>query len=1100
MSSSNLTVSTALSGADVVSPLKSPLRRTKRSKTDLDQSPSTSARSSTGSFEVQNGSPSLANAKHKVGGLFKRKKKPDNDLGGLSGGSTTSLDKMTYSRSREDDSNGDLIQFDGESDYSDGGRTNPRVNINQQPTNGALPLSPARNTMSPNFSDPALGRTSTLPSVVEPHGGMDHLSNMPQDQNQNSIDLNRRPSTSYSPSQRIDRKTRPSRGGSLGQDSLQPARINTNPDISSNYLSAGGPQTTVTPPTPIDEQTGSAANRRSRGLSLSNANTPSKLSQTMTVPATPTNEGQQSSQQNSPNTQNQAATGFFSSIIGVAQNAATSISTLANTAIKNQQDGRLRSGSDNSTDNMGSTNGTQQSAPPANGTGSADEQSEPKKKLAVETLGMGELSLNSLGIVPSPAPDTTVGAMSAMSAPDTVNTRRRAVTTDSTPQDVSRAEMEALANREGLMGTPSALSQGRTPLAEDIPLNIAPAPVRTGDGLDGADPPQFSGRRSGSLRSFNLEKGRTRGESAASAALSQISASVRKITGFAVASKKRNRDFHALFKSVPEDDYLIEDYGAALQKEILLQGRFYVSEGHICFYSNIFGWINTLVISFDEVVAIEKKTTAMVFPNAIVVQTLHSRNIFASFINRDATFDLLHAIWKISHPNLVSSPTGIRLNDGSDDKLDDEDGDRSDDEGSGESDEYDEDEDYTGDEEEDEKVETAKGATPEKLGDSKEISRKASNMALAKSAAADAPPGEKDYPGPATHEPTSCGDEGAHYDRPLCDEILAAPLGKIYSLLFGPASFKYLSRFYAEDQKLFEISIPSNGEFADIEGKKTRTVTYIRPLNNGIGPKQTKCICTEVLEVDDLENCVTAIVSTQTPDVPSGNAFVVKTRYCLTWAPFNQTRLVMNCTIEWTGKSWLKGPIEKGASDGQTSYCAALLASLRKEIEPAAAGGRKGGKKGRRKRGDTNSAAPTTGSAPKPSASSAPSNQGPVMAILSGAFNIIKPLLPNAEANPHTLLLYILILTLSLLLIKRSPVTVVQDASQLQSVGGDKTPDMQRLWRREETEMWDWIEDRVGVQPKGGEFRRELEEVVDVLEGRLVGLKRELDRAKSQED
>jgi hypothetical protein len=29
-------------------------------------------------------------------------------------------------------------------------------------------------------------------------------------------------------------------------------------------------------------------------------------------------------------------------------------------------------------------------------------------------------------------------------------------------------------------------------------------------------------------------------------------------TGYAVASKKRNDDFHMLFKNVPEDDYLIE--------------------------------------------------------------------------------------------------------------------------------------------------------------------------------------------------------------------------------------------------------------------------------------------------------------------------------------------------------------------------------------------------------------------------------------------------------------------------------------------------------------------------------------------------------------
>jgi len=68
------------------------------------------------------------------------------------------------------------------------------------------------------------------------------------------------------------------------------------------------------------------------------------------------------------------------------------------------------------------------------------------------------------------------------------------------------------------------------------------------------------------------------------------------ITGFAVASSKRNADFHGLFTSVPEDDYLIEDYGCALVREILIQGRLYVSENHVCFYANIFGWVTNVSV------------------------------------------------------------------------------------------------------------------------------------------------------------------------------------------------------------------------------------------------------------------------------------------------------------------------------------------------------------------------------------------------------------------------------------------------------------------------------------------------------------------------
>src|SRR5688572_12590494 len=44
--------------------------------------------------------------------------------------------------------------------------------------------------------------------------------------------------------------------------------------------------------------------------------------------------------------------------------------------------------------------------------------------------------------------------------------------------------------------------------------------------------------------------------------------------------------------------HFLKDYGCALQKEILIQGRIYVSLNHICFHANIFGWttnVSTIV-------------------------------------------------------------------------------------------------------------------------------------------------------------------------------------------------------------------------------------------------------------------------------------------------------------------------------------------------------------------------------------------------------------------------------------------------------------------------------------------------------------------------
>jgi hypothetical protein len=79
---------------------------------------------------------------------------------------------------------------------------------------------------------------------------------------------------------------------------------------------------------------------------------------------------------------------------------------------------------------------------------------------------------------------------------------------------------------------------------------------------------------------------------------------------FRLADEKRNDEFHALFKSVQDGDMLIQgnniskrnridtnssiDYKCALQKEILLQGHLFISEHHVCFKSNIFGWVTNV--------------------------------------------------------------------------------------------------------------------------------------------------------------------------------------------------------------------------------------------------------------------------------------------------------------------------------------------------------------------------------------------------------------------------------------------------------------------------------------------------------------------------
>jgi hypothetical protein len=117
-----------------------------------------------------------------------------------------------------------------------------------------------------------------------------------------------------------------------------------------------------------------------------------------------------------------------------------------------------------------------------------------------------------------------------------------------------------------------------------------------------------------------------------------------------------------------------------------------------------------------------------------------------------------------------------------------------------------------------------------------------------------------------------------------------------------------MRKWLVEDQKSLDLQIEDDKKGLG-EDKKTLNYSYIKQLGGSIGPKQTKCIITATLEQFDLERAVTVLCSTQTPDVPSGNIFVTKTRYCLMWGPGNSTRLIMTCAVEWSGKSWLKGMV-----------------------------------------------------------------------------------------------------------------------------------------------------------------------------------------------
>lgn len=820
--------------------------------------------------------------------------------------------------------------------------------------------------------------------------------------------------------------------------------------------------------------------------SASATNTPSKLSNATLPPLSPTVEEAKTPSGSLTNTGNSG--GFFSSVFSAAQNAATQLSTtIANTSIASGSKGK-GTNTPQTVEEESHTGGEEVIGPESQDVSTGNSGAE-RRQLAVETLGSGNLSLAQLGISESADPSPMTSKVNLSDQSLLLNDQASAKAEDiAAAQAVSAAyaaEKAIGANNVERPRSLTTLSGGASP--------PRPQPYET-------DSPNAQIQRNGSIRS-RISGGRKRrhrgssattgntiaaaiGASTAALANPMANASNSRVngSGFAVAPPKRNRDFHNQFRSVPEDDYLIEDYSAALQRDILLHGRLYVSEGHICFSSNILGWVTNLVISFDEVVSVEKKSTAVIFPNAIVIQTLHARNVFASFVSRDSTYDLLIGIWKLSHPNLKSSLNGVTLDgSGTGDKTEKDESIGSDDGSIEGSDEEVYDEDAEDEEGLGSFTEAGEGSVAESEVDSgKAVSRKASAAAVCApvsggstkvvdnaEAAITGAAATQDFPGSPTHAPTECGDGDSHFDKLLIDTTIPAPLGKIYSMMFGPASGVFMRKWLVDDQKSLDLQMEDDKKGLG-EDKKTFNYSYIKPLGGSIGPKQTKCIISMTLEQFELDRAVTVLCSTQTPDVPSGNIFVTKTRYCLMWGPSNSTRIIMTCAVEWSGKSWLKGPIEKGANDGQMSYAKDITAALRAAVTTKALikGAARGKGKGRKRKNtaeDNDIELPVSGEdGARESVTVHEAKNWGLLEPLHGPFGPIVDTLENFVGAPTVIGILVLLLLFTLW---RKPTISNRDGSL--GVPGLATPQRiaayEEIWRKEESELWNWLEDRVAM-------------------------------------
>ena len=70
--------------------------------------------------------------------------------------------------------------------------------------------------------------------------------------------------------------------------------------------------------------------------------------------------------------------------------------------------------------------------------------------------------------------------------------------------------------------------------------------------------------------------------------------------------RQRCEEVRKNFPALPANEMLIGDYSCALQKDILVHGRIYITTNYLCFYANIFRWETAVSIPWKEVKNIMK--------------------------------------------------------------------------------------------------------------------------------------------------------------------------------------------------------------------------------------------------------------------------------------------------------------------------------------------------------------------------------------------------------------------------------------------------------------------------------------------------------------
>ncbi|KAL3280124.1 hypothetical protein HHI36_017629 [Cryptolaemus montrouzieri] len=404
--------------------------------------------------------------------------------------------------------------------------------------------------------------------------------------------------------------------------------------------------------------------------------------------------------------------------------------------------------------------------------------------------------------------------------------------------------------------------------------------------------------------------------------------------------KSRSEDFKRIFKEVPDDQRLVVDYSCAVQKEILVHGRLYVTQNFLCFYANIFGWETNIVLKWKDVAAITKEKTALVIPNAILISTKTEKYFFTSFVARDKVYLMLFRVWQnalmdkqMSNQEMwqwVHQSYGAELGLTSDD------------------------EDYIAPGTEEEKISVkaelespqlevantgeSGGSSGERLleenGSSNNCSstnsKEMSTKAQGSSDLSDTDYSDLDIPAQCDIQSVSC--TCAHEGRQLLNEILPLHVDQLFTLLF--TNSKFFLDFHASRKTTDLSQTPWTQDSTD--NSKSRTVNLTIALTQALGPKTSQVTEKQIMLPCSKAGVLYAInMESTSGGVPYADSFYIEAHYCIKKVSEKQSSLAVYAQVKFRKSIWglVKGMIEKNCWSGLEEFYSSLSKALQAEGE-----------------------------------------------------------------------------------------------------------------------------------------------------------------------